>query len=426
MTLRTTVALSRTLLVAALAATAVALPAQSVSAQQIAVARDFSFGGFGGGDGLNAPIGKSDLEVMGKLLQFNGDQSAAAAVLLESYLSEHAKRAEPMRKEQEAARAAFREDRDFSAFADLAPKLEAFAKESEAKQRELVENIKGLLEKTQLEQWPVWERANRRAKSMNRGMLAGERADLIQIVDRLKFATQTMTVLTPALDAYAMELDRAIVAREEAQKTAAEEGRSMRDAFSKNGGAGMDMTEMMKKGDELMKKSREASIPVRDVNRKYARQIEATLTGINAADAERFAREFRRSSFPDVYRERYTDKALAAAAAIEGLDKAQQEGIAALQEQYARDKAPLEKAAEDAENNFSLAGMVGGGGMMRMMNGDEATQAARKARRELDSATLDKLKAILTPDQVAKLPDRAAETTEPAITTGGGVRIMTR
>lgn len=419
--------LARSLLAVSLAA-GLAVSAPSVLGQQIAVAASPGFGGMDGG--LTAPIGKSDIELMTKLFALTPDQKTAANVLLESYLAEHAKRADVMRAAQEAARAAFREDRDFTVFSDLAPKQEAFAKESAAKEAELLENIKGVLDKNQLQKWPEWERAHRRANSMNRGMLAGERADLIQIVERLKFPASTMTTLTPTLDAYAMELDRAVISREEAQKTATDEGKGMRDAFGKGGG---DMTEMMKKVDELMKKSREASIPVRDVNRKYAKQIEATLTGINAADGERFAVEFRKASFPDVYRERYTDRAIAAAAAMEGLDKAQQEGIAALKAQYLRDRAPLEqaaeKAAEDAEANFSLAGMAGGGmNVMRMMGGDEATQAARKARRELDSATLDKLKAILTPDQAAKLPDRSQDTGSDApfggFGGGGGVRIM--
>lgn len=420
---------SRTLLAAALAVGAgFAVPVQHAAAQQIAVASSASFGGMGGG--LTAPLGKSDTELMAKLLNFTADQKSAVGLFLDAYLAEHAKRAEPLKAAQDAAQAAFREDRDFSVFGELAPKQEAFAKESAVKEKELLENIKGVLTKEQTAQWPVWERAHRRANSMNRGMLLGERADLIQIVERLKFSAAANTALVPTLDAYGMELDRAIIARDEAQNTAAEEGKSMRDAFTKGGGPGSpEFMDMMKKADELMKKGREASMPVRDINRKYAKQIEATLTGISAEDGKRFATEFRKVSFPDVYRERYADRALAAAAAIEGLEKSQLEGIAAIKEQYLRDRAPLEqaaeKAAEDAEANFSLTGMMGGGGggIMRMMGGDEATQAARKARRELDTSVVDKLKAILTTEQVAKLPDRAADSGSDApfsIMGGGG------
>lgn len=428
MATRTVQAVARTLMALTLVA-GLAVTVPHTQAQQIAVTTG---GGFGGGmdGGLVAPIGKSDVEVMSKMFSLSADQKTAAGVLLDSYLAEHAKRADVIRAAQESARAAFREDRDFSAFADLAPKMEAFAKENASQETQLLENIKSVLDKDQLQQWPAWERAHRRAGSMNRGMLAGERADLIQIVERLRLPEPTTETLAPTLEAYSMELDRAIIARDEVQKAATEEGKGMRDLFGKGGG---DMTEMMKKVDELMKRGREASLPVRDINRRYAKQIEATLAGINAADGARFGLEFRKASFPDVYRERYTDRALAAAAAMDDLDKGQREGIAALKEQYRRDCTPMEqaaeKAADDAEANFSLSGMMGGGGVMRMMGGDEATQAARKARRELDTATLDRLKAILTPEQGAKLPDRSQDTGNEGGFGGfggggGGMRIM--
>ena len=429
---------SRVLLACVLAA-GLAVPVQQAAAQQISIGASTGFGGWGG-DGMTPGLGKSDTELMAKLLNFTEDQKTAAGILLDAFLADHAKRAEPIKAAQEAARAAFREDRDFTVFADLAPKQEAFAAENTAKEKELIENIKGVLTKEQTAQWPLWERANRRAKSMNRGMLAGERADLIQIVDRLKLPASSMKTLTPSLDAYALELDRAIIVRDEAQAAAQEEGKTMRDQFTKGGGFGGDMTEIMKKADEMMKKSREASVPVRDINRKYAKQIETTLAGISAEDGRRFASEFRKISYPDIYRERYADRALAAAAAIDGLDKTQLEGIAAIKDQYIRDRAPLEqaaeKAAEDAEANFSLSGMMGGGGggFMRMMGGDEATQKARKERRELDNSVIDKIKKILTPEQAAKLPDRSQDSASdsPMGVFGGpaggapGVRVITR
>lgn len=408
------------------------LQSPSAHGQQIAVAADM-----GGMGSLNAPVGKTDIEMMVKLLNLSADQKTAANVLLDSYLAEHAKRADVMRTAQETARNDFRENRDPSAFTELATKMEAYATETSAKEKELLENIKGVLDKAQLERWPVWERAHRRANSMNRGMLSGERADLVQLVDRLNLSPAAQKAVDPTLESYAIALDRAIITRDEAQKTAQEEGKKMRDEFQKGGGfgGGGDMTEMFKKVDEMLKKSREASVPVRDINRTYAKQIESALGGVDQATAAKFADAYRRASFPDVYRERYADKALAAAASMEGLDKTQKEAIASLKEQYVRDRKPLEEAAEkaqeDDENNFSLSGMMGGGGggMMRMMGGSEASQAARKARRELDNSTLDKLKAILGPDLTAKLPDRSADTGDNGgfgPFGGGGMRISPR
>lgn len=354
------------------------------------------------GAATTAPIGKADIEKMTKFLNLTADQQTAAHALLEGQMAEFNKKADEFKKLQEAAREEFRESRDFSVFTDLQPKVEEFRKAREQAEKQFMEDVKGVLDKRQTEQFPAFERSHKREQSMNRGLMSGERADVIAIVERMKLSDASMAKIAPTLDAYSMELDHAINARNAVQAKAMGNGGMMRNLFNPDG----DNTEALKQAEAALKENREASTAVRDINRKYAKQVESTLGG---QEGEKFASEFRKASFPDVYRERYIDRAIAAAAAMTDAQPAQIEGITALKDQYTREARPIdeagEKVAEEREANFSIANMMqnrGGGGGQN----DEKAQDQRRQRRELEESTLDKLKAILTPEQAAKLPEQ--------------------
>ncbi|HZW06114.1 MAG TPA: hypothetical protein VFF65_03240 [Phycisphaerales bacterium] len=355
------------------------------------------FGGMGGG--TNAPVSKGDIDKMAKSLKLTAEQQAAASALLDGHLAAFNKKAEEFRKVQEEAREAFRQDRDPAVFADMAPKMDEFRKFRAETEKKFMEDVKGVLDKSQLEQWPAYERSHKREQSMARGLMSGERADVIAIIERMKLPADKQAQVNPILDAYSVELDRVIDARNAVQDKAMANGGMFRGLMNPDG----DNSEAMKKAEAILKEGREAATAVRDVNRKYAKQVEATLGG---AEGEKFAAEFRKASFPNVYRERYIDRAITAAMAMDGIKAEQSEGLKALKEQYARDARPIdetaEKLAEENEASFSIANMMQRGGGQN----DEKAQEQRRQRRELEEATLDKLKSILTPEQAAKLPER--------------------
>lgn len=358
-------------------------------------------GGMGGG--TTAPVSKGDIDKMAKFLKLSADQQTAANALLDGYLAEFNKKADEFKKLQEDAREQFRQDRDFSVFTDLAPKAEEFRKYRAETETKFMTDVKGVLDKKQVAEWPAYERSHKREQSMGRGLMSGERADVIAIVERMKLPADAQAKVNPILEAYSIELDKAIDTRNAVQDKGMANGGVMRNLFNPDGG---DNSEALKKADAMVKENREAATAVRDINRKYAKQVESTLGG---AEGEKFASEFRKASFPDVYRERYIDRAIASAAAMADLQPAQLEGVKALKDQYARESKPIdeagEKVVEDREANFSIANMMamrGGGGGQN----DEKAQEQRRQRRELEDGTLEKLKAILTPEQAAKLPER--------------------
>jgi hypothetical protein len=171
---------------------------------------------------------------------------------------------------------------------------------------------------------------------------------------------------------------------------------------------------------ELFTKGREAAIALRDINRRYARQVEAALPEDLKAT---FQARVQEASFPRVYRESAADTALAAAKAFPDLTADQRAALDTLSAQHARDAAQANarwaKAQETSEEQASMMQLLmgaggpggpagGGGGGGAGGGGTEDVRAARQTRRDIDSKALDQLNQLLTPEQKAKLPERRA------------------
>lgn len=355
-------------------------------------------GGMFGGNAMGAPVSKADIEKMAKTLGLSAEQQTAAQTMLDGYLAGFQKKADEMRKVQEDARAAFRENQDPSVFADMRPKMQEFRKYRAESEKQFFTDVKGVLNKQQVENWSAFERSHKREQTMGRGMMSGERADVVALVEKMKLPADKMKTLKPTLDAYEAEIDAPLDRRNAVQE------KFMNDIDMGSLFRGDADDSARKKAEDLIKEGREAATAVRDINRKYAKQVETTLGG---AEGEKFAEEFRKSSFPQIYNERYIDRAIKAATEMKDLQAGQLEGIKALQDQYKRSAKPIdetgEKLVEEREASFSLSNLQNfrGGGQ-----NDDKAQEQRRQRRELEDDTLTKLKAILTPEQAAKLPDR--------------------
>ncbi|MFT3686341.1 MAG: Spy/CpxP family protein refolding chaperone [Phycisphaerales bacterium] len=277
-------------------------------------------------------------------------------------------------------------------------KMQEFRKYRAESEKQFFTDVKGVLNKDQVSNWSAFERTHKREQSMGRGMMSGERADVVALVEQMKLSDDKMKTLDPVLAAYENEIDKPIDRRNEIQDKFMNDV----DMGSLFRGDGDDATR--KKAEDLMKEGREAATAIRDINRKYAKQIENTLGGEEGA---KFAESFHKASFPQVYGgNRYVDRAFTSALDLKDLQPNQVEGIKALQEKYKRDVRPIDEAAEKAqeerEASFSITNMQNFG---RGQN-DEKAQEARRQRRELEDDAVTKLKAILTPEQAGKLPER--------------------
>ncbi len=355
-----------------------------------------------GGDPFSAAISTREFDKLAAMLALSPEQLDAAKTLHTAYKEEHSQVAKAMRDAMNEAQQEFMESKDPNVFKDASEGM----KKDQAKQKSLEEgflnDLKALLDPKQTEQWPKIERYLRRSKSLPNGMLAGESVNLITIVDDLKFEGERPKDLQDAIESYEIDLDRAMTDRDAVrEKFQKEQEESMKDFdFSK-----IDFGAIKK----MMAEVRKSGIKVRDANERHTRLI----AGILPADPQKdFNDRVRKATYPQIFKETYTSKALGSAASFDDLTAEQTSSIAQMKETFAREitAANLKWAAAIAEEEKDGGGdpFMGFGKMMPGMGSDEKspTEEAQKARREIDKAALKSLKTLLTEDQQARLPKR--------------------
>jgi hypothetical protein len=224
-------------------------------------------------------------------------------------------------------------------------------------------------------------------------MLSGEAVDLVATVEELKLAEISVD-LGSVLDRYETDLDRALIDRDKV--------REERMAGMRGGGFNFDMEKLRKDMAEI----RKAGLVVCEVNQRYSRSIEATLPEDRRPE---FAQQVRKESFPRIYRDTHAQKCLTAASGFDDLTADQRSAVQELVSTYEREVKSINTRWAEAVQASEADG--GGDPMAMFMGGGEepAVADARKAKRELDKTTQDKLKAVLNEDQQERLPEREDE-----------------
>ncbi len=352
-------------------------------------------GGRGGGMGrgmggmMMAPaISGQQIDRMEKVLKMTPDQATAARALHEGYNDQARQIQEKMRETMEKIRQEFQDTQDPSVWDGMQKQMEESRDARKKLDEGFMGDLKALLNPDQTEKWPSVERGVRRDQGLRRGFISGERVDLIQLIDRSEMPEEELAKIKAAMEEYEVEIDREIVKRDEGMLTRMKEMAEIR--------ASGDMEKMQ----DVIEKGREASVRVRDVNRKYARQIGDLLAEEQKAS---FELAFRKESFPDVYRETQSQRALGASEKFADLTEDQKASIATLKGNFEKEltglNTELTAAIEEGEMTFNIA--QGFGGRDRGPAGD-----LRRERRDLDTSTLEALKKILTPEQIERLPKR--------------------
>jgi Spy/CpxP family protein refolding chaperone len=366
--------------------------------------------GFGG-----SRISQGDVDRYVKILQLDKKQQDALKDLFAAYDTDYEAAEKVMQEKLDKIQADFQDTQDFSVWQKDWPEVqEKYQTRTADLEKSFVGDVKTLLTADQSSRWPAAERANRRAKSLGGGLagvpgmgLAGESVDLVKMVEDMHLA-KTPEPVTQVMDRYESEMDAALVAREKKQKELGEAMQNMQKDRMKDGGGIMpDMSKIQ----EMMTGMRKAGVPVRDINDRYSSLLESALPDAQRSD---FSDKYKKAKFPNIYKEAYAFKALNAANDFKDLTDEQKTGIAEIRTSYTKDiggaNERYARAQADAEKDGGGDDMMSG--WMRMMNGggdgkDESELSlARKARRKLDSDALEKLKAILTPEQKDRLPER--------------------
>jgi hypothetical protein len=385
----------------AVAAIAVTVPTTQVMAQPGGGMGMWGMfgGGMGGGrgQGMDPSYTSRDLDRAGEMLGFDASQKEAAKTFLDSYQTSFTEESAKFQKAMEKAREAFREDQDPSAWDGVRKAGEELAAARKKLDAEFVENLQAVCNDDQKAKWPKYERTQRREAGLENGaFLSGERVNVITILDKMELSTEVKGSLAGVIDQYETDLDRELVNRQKVQEELRTDAqkifgnmRGMRDLQN------LDTTKI----DELITKGRDASVRVRDVNNKYAKQIEGMLPVDSRAA---FSEEIKKASFPEVYRQTRTARSLEAAMGFGDLTAEQKTQIEAIKTKYSADLVPMNEKMAEAQAKTEME--LNAEKMMNFMDQDNPVNDLRRKKRELGSAADESLKKILTEDQVKRLP----------------------
>jgi hypothetical protein len=373
-------------------------------------------GMFGGGRGLYEPsVSSEDMDHYGSILKLTKTQQEAVKSLHDAYVQDFNAAADKARDEMDALREEGGDD-SRQAMGDLFAKFRTKRADME---KSFFNEVKQTLTPDQQAQWPAVERLRRRETTMNRGLMSGEAVDLVKIVDGLKLSADARKPVDPVLDQYQVDLDRELIVRNETQ--------------DKMQGNFRDLMQDPEKGEKAIQEGRAAATKLRDVNKRYARQIETTLP--DDATKAKFDDEVRKASFPRIYRNSRAMRTIDDAAKLTSLTAEQKTSIDTIKDQFTKElgalRGKMETAYEAREQTITAADIMSrfggggggggnngggrrGGGAFGMVSSPEL-DALSEQQDTLEKTTTDKINAILTPEQKAELPQQRQ---------GGGGRRM--
>ncbi|MDX2146255.1 MAG: hypothetical protein SFZ23_01935 [Planctomycetota bacterium] len=356
--------------------------------------------GGGGGDSLTAPVTSKHLEQATSQLALTKDQQAAINDIFAGFQEEFQLQAAALREEMDKARADFRENQDWTVFRAAGEKARQFGITRDEMEKTFWTDVQTVLTDEQKPAWATFERGLRREQGMSRGLLSGESVDLVTLVREMELSPESRAKVQPLLEQYEADLDRELQARKAAHEEVTSAAQKLLE-----GSNFMAMAQDEAKqaeADKLIEKARSASLRVRDLQRRFARQIEGELPE-NARSA--FSAEINKQAHPRIYRPTRAARMMDAALGFNDVTPDQRTQIADLRGSYERDLGTLSKdmvaETEKMETTFSMASVSG---MMRGGWEQSAMAGLMRRRGDLNRGVEAKLKAILTPDQIERLP----------------------
>ncbi len=371
----------------------------------------------GGGSGAGA-ISRASVERYAVMLGLDETQLAAALTMHEGYMAQVKEARAELRRGMEEARRAAEEADDRGGLMESINKASSTMRTtSETLERTFMDDLRAILTEAQSERFVRVERARRREVAAREATVSGEAVDLGRVI-AVAAPGFAAPELAEAMDSYELELDRLIQARPE--------------PMAMGGGPGGGMPIDIEKMQATMKERSEAGKKIAEANDRHARKIEALLPEEARAA---FRREFDRQAFPRVFREPAVMKDVAAAAALDDLTPEQRTQVAEIRDSYERDARVINERWSNAIREQESAGgsgaFAGGGGIVMISSGDEpeALVEARKARRELDEKTKERLESAMSEKQRERLKkareDRAAKEREAESGGDGELRMET-
>ena len=351
--------------------------------------------GMGGSDAMSMAIGRDSTGRYCDLLGFDAAQRETAMLVHQDYLDRF-KAAndvlmDAMRKLQEDAG----RTRDWEAMMKPMGQIAlGFMNTMERLEKSFFDDLRALaIGPEQEAAFARVERARRREQAIameSMSMVSGATLDLHDIARTIEVSGNAS--VAEALLAYEAEIDpinRRMIDR--AMEFSRSQMRQMQEGFNWDEAS---MTRMQ----EAMKEMRDLGTQGKAVNARFARQVMQILP----ADAQgKWDREVKQRTWPTVYRPSKAERQIESALKLEDLTAAQREGLNAVAESYRRESTPINerwaKTIDDQQSKDEQSWWGWGADT-------SGTDAIAKEREALDDRFVERVRALLTPDQIARMP----------------------
>lgn len=374
-------------------------------------------GGFGGAN-FRSPLSSGEVERMIETLGLDESQASLVKSLFEGFSESYEAASEEARDRMRETFRQMRETGEWqgAASAGLNSGRE-WQKQSDGLVQSFFADVQTVLTKEQQEQWNRYQREWRRRSSFRGGnqpgALAGENIDLVELVEEVDLTDEEYDALDPVLEAYSIEIDPALAARDRAL----EDMTSLTSAVLE----GKSPVEDLESKFKALQRSR---VLVRDVNDRYAQHLAAHLS---PEKGEAIQREYRRRSFRGIYSPTLADRYFETVREQATLTEPQANALQMIERDFLtqsdainRQLADLQKKREieDQQRIFDRMTMMARGGFERGQGrgpggpgglfGAEAQDDPRRAlmqhKTDLVENTLNSVVALLTPEQLAAAP----------------------
>jgi len=269
-------------------------------------------------------------------------------------------------------------------------------------------DARSLLDDTQNERWPAFQRKLRRVKTLSDGRLSGESVDLLELVDALELSEERRSDLDRTLHQFTIELDDALRARNDfLERSRAEH-------------ADVLATGDLRAARSLIDREVSHRVAVRDVIVRYAESVAGQLSS-EAGAALRSA--FERAAFPRAFRTTLAERSFDAMLQLPELDPDDRAAIEQIETEYVavleRQRRTLidlirEHEPQQMRDRFLLQ-VARSAALEPVETQDNPMVEALRQLREHDRRYIDRALAVLDDDQIQRLPGfvRSGDTDSP-------------
>ena len=279
--------------------------------------------------------------------------------------------------------------------------MKRFVRQKDELKNDFLTQVRAQLSAEQLGNWPSFERAVTRIKTLPEGRLDGERTDLLVVADGLDLTEEQREDMAELLETYELELDDALRERNKYVQTVStklDEAIEQRD---------------FRKALSLVDAATRRRVAVRGVNDKHTLVFAAKLGEETGAT---FTRTALQRSYPRVYRRTVGQRSFERALELSDLDAEIRSAIAEIETAYAVELAAGNERLRAAIHRYQpqetrhaierIEAMMSGEGESIAMghDPDDPIHKAFKKRKVLDERFMTQLYILLTPEQIEQLP----------------------